>query len=362
MKMWRKYELIIDVWDPKASRHIKTSVTFKTTFFCDNGKLINATMRCNGSPDCKDKSDEESCSSPNTSRKYPKLIFVYMVFVIIIYFIISKLSSDEPEPPKRVIIDRRECTIKYKDVHSSLERTGSVDTMQNMILEEMNATTTYEERVELFKRVRNAEGLLHKNDPEKFYKCTLQVYGGDSRAAKHIGDPQGYLIDRLNECFGNNVNFYFLNIFCIFLGLCSHIFDYVKDIDLSASLYYFDHDVIQQQYFEYDDFNFTYLTYISVFLLIVTQVLVPRYWFLLDDKMKPLITLTRENDSDCTKLLKRLLPYIPTNLPILLFCRRAHLNRQIQIYKFKDEFRAESLNKEANQIEIMANDIKILGK
>ena len=86
---------------------------------------------------------------------------------------------------------------------------------------------------EIFSAIKSTEESLHES-PEEMYECTMKNYGGDFDVTELIDSPEGTLLDRMKNrlqgCVCWDIQWHKLTILLTFIGLCSHIFDYVKDI------------------------------------------------------------------------------------------------------------------------------------
>merc|ERR1719219_3398848 len=114
----------------------------------------------------------------------------------------------------------------------------------------------------------------------------------------------------------------------MFVVLSIHIFDYVKDVDITAIIFHFDRVVVQQAYTQYKGFNFNYLFITSVVLLFVSHIVTPIYLRLLRSKEK--VLQCKEDETKMKKFLYQWLPYLPASLPVLLFCRLAELTVMLE--------------------------------
>ena len=114
---------------------------------------------------------------------------------------------------------------------------------------------------------------------------------------------------------------------------------YATFSDISVVLDHFDHRVIQSSYEPYKGFNFFYLFVTSVCLICVSHVVNFIYWAVIRNALpmvntNNIIQSLNPNFLDLTskggefkdkKRLFRILPYLPTSLPTLLFSRIAEL-------------------------------------
>ena len=86
---------------------------------------------------------------------------------------------------------------------------------------------------DVFRDIKTAEERLHGN-AEECYLCILHNYGGESPVTERLCTPEGTAIDRLKKSFETffsfTIEWYKMDIVFSFICLCSHIFDYIKDI------------------------------------------------------------------------------------------------------------------------------------
>ena len=85
----------------------------------------------------------------------------------------------------------------------------------------------------VFRDIKTAEERLHENSEES-YLCVLKNYGGETAVTERLCSPEGTAMDRLKSSvetfFSFKIQWYKMDIMFAFIGLCSHIFDYIKDI------------------------------------------------------------------------------------------------------------------------------------
>ena len=75
---------------------------------------------------------------------------------------------------------------------------------------------------------------LH-SDPDEIYNCILANFGGSCCLTSRITDPSGGMIVKIQRGISKmilpkKVKWHVLSIFVLFVVLCLHMFDYVKDI------------------------------------------------------------------------------------------------------------------------------------
>eukprot|EP00092_Neocalanus_flemingeri_P033785 GFUD01036733.1.p1 GENE.GFUD01036733.1~~GFUD01036733.1.p1 ORF type:complete len:485 (-),score=53.95 GFUD01036733.1:343-1797(-) len=216
----------------------------------------------------------------------------------------------------------------------------------------------------IFTYIEILEKNMHPNAEER-YLCILKNYG-DTAVTERICCPRGTIIDRLKNCiqccFSGRIKWHILDIVFSFLCLCTHIFDHIKDIDLTVTLNHFDTKVIQRAYYQYNDFNLSYLTYTSLCLLIVSHIVIAFYWALLRNKPKVTIAPTKK-ENRMIKFARLFSPYLPMVLPILLFCRLTELKLHLHALTELDEigkYEFWRLMEEKILVRDTANDVKII--
>ena len=124
---------------------------------------------------------------------------------------------------------------------------------------------------------------------------------------------------------------------------------------------HFDLEVIQQAYYQYNDFNLSYLTYTSICLLIVSHITTAFYWATIKNKPNGMIA---RDDNIIVKAAKSSAPYFPVILPILLFCRLTELKLELHSLDLDEIDKQDlwnSLMDEKMMVHDMANDVKIIG-
>ena len=82
--------------------------------------------------------------------------------------------------------------------------------------------------------VKEAEEELHK-EANDIYDCVLINFGGSYQVTARIVDPQGGIVAKMGSkinqmIWPRKVKWYLFKIAIMFVMLCLHMFDYVKDI------------------------------------------------------------------------------------------------------------------------------------
>ena len=87
---------------------------------------------------------------------------------------------------------------------------------------------------QVFEWIKEAEEEIH-SDPDEIYNCILANFGGSCCLTSRITDPSGGMIVKIQRGISKmilpkKVKWHVLSIFVLFVVLCLHMFDYVKDI------------------------------------------------------------------------------------------------------------------------------------
>ena len=162
-------------------------------------------------------------------------LYVYMAFVILIYFIFmrSRISSSQ-DRHLEVIIMRA-----FRKYHSQSEKSDFLtryrESHSNGEFERFSGDLKYElyqnpSGSEVFEWIREAEKELHP-DAKTVYECILTNFGGSQRITARIVDPEGGVVLKINQAIKpRKIKWVFFTIIFMFVMLCLHIFDYVKDV------------------------------------------------------------------------------------------------------------------------------------
>ena len=90
-----------------------------------------------------------------------------------------------------------------------------------------------EKQKQVFRNIKYVEENIHSS-PAETYSCVLECHGGDAATTERISCLEGTFTDGLKSkvqgCVPCRIQWHKLNIMFTFIGLCSHIFDYIKDI------------------------------------------------------------------------------------------------------------------------------------
>ena len=104
---------------------------------------------------------------------------------------------------------------------------------------------------QVFTMIRKSEEDLHNNESE-IYNCILLNYGGDEKVTERICNPEGTGMDKIQQTLQGLVDsivrrmkcltqctipWHYFDIIFGLIGLCTHLFDYVKDIGKKKYFY-----------------------------------------------------------------------------------------------------------------------------
>ena len=239
LKRWREYEIQITAeWRKQETTKSFSHDTFQWNCQDVNQTKISQTQFCNGIINCPDGEDEnpDMCESSGLMKKLSYILsYPIMLILVISYFVLPKIHykqsltkkvrteygiEDNNAKRKEIATRKEEFTSKYKKAHSSSsEMKILVEEMKYNLYKKGNK----ENPGEVSGWVKEIEDELHKN-PEERYQCILNHYKASHPMIDRIADPTGGIIGKIGK-IGINLNSIFL-----FTGLCSTIFDYVKDI------------------------------------------------------------------------------------------------------------------------------------
>ena len=143
-------------------------------------------------------------------------------------------------------------------------------------------------------------------------------------------------------------------------------------------LKHFDEKVIQSAYEPYNGFNFHYLFLTSVCLICVSHVVNIVYWAVrrvvdptvfvsmisvtFNCSVFPQILQPKESCSKAKMLLFSILPYVPSSLPTLLFCRITELTINLEGDNVMTYTDWEEMVQERSQLMDVSSDIKMIGE
>ena len=272
IERWREYELKLTITDPKTNSLINKIVQYDTfEWHCGDpgGNVISQKEFCNNEPDCEVTAeypngrdeDPSVCRVSELPKNLGYLVYLLMTVVIAVYFSRKSLETNTISelihsttsnvnivcPNQLEIFELKEGTeifiLEYYSMHSS---SAEIISFSHKIKLWHYNQKDMEMMVEVFSNIRLAEERLH-DDAEERYLCILKHFGGDATVTERICCPEGTLLDKLKQYLQKILNqfylflnktapspipWYALDIGFGFLCLCSHLFDYIKDIGI----------------------------------------------------------------------------------------------------------------------------------
>ena len=207
------------------------------------GTSITQTQFCDGYKHCPNGRDEdkEICQVSQLPKKLSYLSYAYMLIFILCYF--TLLRDEEPESEsqhiqmimkqsfEKCLHQRDESDFKalYVEIHQ-------FDPKFEGFCQELKYEM-YQNPAKVgvtFKWVRQMEEKLH-GEAEEIYKCINTNFGGSHYLTARMVDPEGGVLVKIQTkidqmMLPRKVRWYFLSNFHMFVMLCLHMFDYVKDI------------------------------------------------------------------------------------------------------------------------------------
>ena len=269
IERWREYELKLTIRDPKTKLLLSKIVQYDTfEWQCEDpgANVISQKQFCNNEPDCdvtakypngRDE-DPSVCRVSELPKNIAYLVYLLMGIVIAVYFsrkwletnaISELIYSTTPNvnivcPNQFQIFKLRKGTKtfmkQYYSIHSSSEISSFSHKIRLWYYNQMDS----EMEVEVFSNIRLAEESLHV-DAEERYLCILKHFGGDATVTERICCPEGTFLDKLkqyiqeilsqlclffNGTAPSSIPWFAFDIGLSFICLCSHLFDYIKDI------------------------------------------------------------------------------------------------------------------------------------
>ena len=259
LEQYRSFELTITAKDMKGRRSSITVSHNTFTWQCRNGTnaTIYQTELCDGNQNCPNGEDEKPivCQFSDLPIKLSYLCYLVMIIIIGSYYIWQKLvkspsviicvsisKQEDIKTPLIKSLTKEDFLSKYKLAHSDpLEMVAMVDKLKACYQkEEMDDKMIY-----VCHWIREVEEELHEEVAER-YHCYLSQYGGSHPLTARILNPPGGLELRVRKRIDQHLAprmapWYVLNITGLFLMLCIHMFDYVKDIGEFFDHFRFNH-------------------------------------------------------------------------------------------------------------------------
>ena len=243
---WREYEIEVTAVDPKTNEQYVAEFPYNTfEWKCNDseGTIIRQNQFCDGTEHCLNGRDEDKkvCQVSQLPKKLSNLFFVYMLAVIAVYFLVLKDNAVQPEGLHLDMIsktafkqylfqkDKHEFKAIYAEMHQSdikfelFNKELKYETYRNLV-----------KMVEVFEWMKEVEEELHSK-PDEVYNCILTNFGGSSHLTSRITDPSGGVLFKIKSGISKTilpkkVKWHLLSITILFVMLCLHMFDYVKDI------------------------------------------------------------------------------------------------------------------------------------
>ena len=248
---WRKF--LISVKARSSREEVEITKVFEFNTFewrCDpedpsspsilNGQLCNQVSDCpSNATSVGSDEDPKICNVSQLPKKLSYLLYVYMVAILSAYFLGLRSVSGELVPKKSIKVDpneplpskeKREFKTEYKNAHRN--GIGMEEYVRNVQYQIYQSRSSASQR--MCQWVRECEEELH-GDPKFAYHCILYYYGGSHPITARIIDPSGGLLKiflRKAKTWMTTAN---IRIFFMFVMLCLHMFDYVKDIGETIS-------------------------------------------------------------------------------------------------------------------------------
>ena len=262
LSRWRRYVIEVTAVHPQGGTNAILKLDLNTyRWDCkDNrGTSITQTQFCDGHEDCPNGRDENEniCQVSQLPKKLSYLFYVYMLLFIWVYF--TLLRDERPESVgqniamvakqsfKKCLYQREESDFKaiYVENHQfgpNFEKfCGEVKFEMYQNPASMEVT---------LKWVREIEEELH-GEAEEIYNCINTNFGGSHYLTTRIVDPEGGVFIKISSKINQmmlprRIGWYFLSNFIMFIMLCLHMFDYVKDIGETFSLVFICQNVVFQ--------------------------------------------------------------------------------------------------------------------
>ena len=269
IERWREYELKLTIRDPKTKLLLSKIVQYDTfEWQCEDpgGNVISQKQFCNNEPDCdvtaeypngRDE-DPSVCRVSELPKNIAYLVYFLMTIVIAVYFSRKRLETNTISelihsttsnvnivcPNQFEIFKLREGTKPFINQYYSIHSSSEISSFSHKIKLWYYNQIDMETEVEVFSNIRLAEENLHVNAEER-YICILKHFGGDATVTERICCPEGTVLDKLKQYFQDILNqlcsffngttpspapWFALDIGLGFICLCSHLFDYIKDI------------------------------------------------------------------------------------------------------------------------------------
>ena len=260
LRRWRDWSITVTAWDPNNPNTTNTTTFSYSTkaWSCDSQNTISIEQFCNGHRDCPNGEDEDenTCKFSKLPGNFGYLVYTVMGFVIATYFIhkkVHKVSLSERVIELRNIVTavEKKVVLGENDNSEACSWNNIVKDAETKIATQLqtqfsNTSNQYKNLLEainfvqndftdtsneVFKQIRKVEETTHCNS-ESVYDCILQKVGGDSKTLNKIISPDKgtIIVQILKKLRISNIFLAKLEMGAMFIFLCLHLFDYVKDI------------------------------------------------------------------------------------------------------------------------------------
>ena len=239
LRRWREYDIEVVLEDlntgEKADVKIFTHNTFRWVCPGNCHQTISQKEFCDGTEHCPGGADESKkwCEVSKLPQKSAYGFYGWMLFIITIYgmFMISNrteyIAPNLELNPEAQEFQKEDYKQRHVNENVSLSQQVKEQTFDKLF--DIND----DQASKVFKEVKEAEVEVHKNAKEA-YDCVLNHYGGDHPITARLTDPSGGSALKVKKYINGKVSsstrWFSLNISTMFIFLCLHHFDYIKDI------------------------------------------------------------------------------------------------------------------------------------
>ena len=238
LKRWREYDIEVVLEDLNTGNKAEAKTFPHDTLYwiCPGncGKKILQEEFCDGTDHCPGGADEskKNCEVSKLPQKTAYGLYGYMLLIMTIYgmFMISN-KKENTDPSLEMNPVRNFEKEDYKLRHTN-DNFGLSTEVKEQTFDKIFDVDDIEAK-EVCKQVKEAEIEVHGNGQEA-YDCVLKHFDGDHPLTARLKDPSGgkelKLKKGVNRKLNSNTKWFNLNISIMFVFLCLHHFDYIKDI------------------------------------------------------------------------------------------------------------------------------------
>ena len=245
LKRWREYEIVIIVENVKTGKSIEKTFQYNTFRWQCPGtcQTIGQLQLCDGTDDCLGGADEskKNCEVSQLPQKTAYGLYGYMMLLITIYsmFMTSRKPAITRREELELLNEERLFDSKlYKDQHT--DGNFSLSSKIKQFTYNKLFDVDDEQVTEICKQVRAAEVEIHR-DSKEVYDCILKHFDGDHPITARLVDPSGGLMLKakkfVNQKMDSKTRWFGLRLNSMFIFLCLHHFDYIKDIGETSSCF-----------------------------------------------------------------------------------------------------------------------------